>query len=141
MIKLKDILNLTERKVYTVNPDTKVIDAVNIMNDNNIGSVFVVEDDRLLGIFTEKNLIKICAEGHDLKTSLIKSVMTTKLVPSVCDENIHISMIKMTKNRIRYLPIMENGKFIAMVSIGDLVKKEIDSMQSEIETLQRYITQ
>ena len=141
MIKIKDILKERKRKLFTVKPTDNVITAIKKMDKNNIGSVWVVDGTDLIGIFTEKELVKCCADGIAFNSTIIKEVMEKHLIPVTPEESIHVSMLKMTKNKMRYLPIKNKKKLIGMVSIGDLVKKEIDVMQEEITTLQRYITQ
>ena len=137
------VLQLLKRKgseVWTIHPDKTVLDAIQKMADKDVGSLVVMEDGKLVGIFTERhNARKVFLEGKHSPTTSIREIMDTHIVCVSPEQTIEECMAVMTDKRIRHLPVLDHGKLIGIVSIGDLVKSKIADQEFIIEQLARYI--
>lgn len=140
MKTVKHILKNKPAVVYSVTQDISVFDALQIMMEKNISALLVIEHDRLMGIFTERDYArKIILKGKSSKDTLMHEVMTTDPHTITQDEAIDQCMQLMTNRHFRHLPVMENGTVIGMLSIGDLVKYIIEDQQQTISQLESYI--
>ena len=141
---MKTVKNIFQNKstaIYSVSPDTSVLDALQVMMDKNISALLVMEGPDLKGIFTERDYArKIILQGKSSKETKIKEVMTARLEVINLNSSIDHCMQIMTDKHIRHLPIIDNGKVAGMISIGDLVKFVIEDQKQTIEQLQSYIS-
>jgi len=141
---MKTVKNIFQNKstaIYSVSPDTSVLDALQVMMDKNISALLVMEGPDLKGIFTERDYArKIILQGKSSKETKIKDAMTAKLEVISLNSSIDYCMQVMTDKHIRHLPIIDNGKVAGMISIGDLVKFVIEDQKQTIEQLQSYIS-
>lgn len=141
MKTVRNILQYKSQSIYSVDPDTSVLDALKIMMDKNISALLVMEGPELKGIFTERDYArKIILQGKSSKETKIKEVMTASLEVINLSSSIDHCMQIMTDKHIRHLPIIDNGKVSGMISIGDLVKFVINDQKQTIEQLQSYIS-
>lgn len=141
MKTVKNIIQNKSNSIYSVSPDTSVLDALKMMMDKNISALLVMEGANLTGIFTERDYArKIILKGKSSKTTLIKDVMTAELETISLHSSIDHCMQLMTDKHIRHLPIVDDGKVAGMISIGDLVKFVIEDQKLTIEQLQSYIS-
>jgi len=119
-ILLKDIM---VRKVITIDPDKTARDAARLMADNNISSVIVMKGDEIVGIVTERDLVrKVCANDIPSSKVNIVSVMSSPVITAESDLPIEAAVQRMFNNRIRRLPVVENGKLVGIVTISDIAK-------------------
>ncbi|MCZ7557706.1 MAG: CBS domain-containing protein [Bacteroidia bacterium] len=140
-MKIKDIVKAKGATVFSIHPDKTVRDAIGMLVQYNIGSLLVVEDARPVGIFTERDTLRICAkEDVRLEDVRIADVMTRDLIIGELEDDVEDMMKVMTSKHIRHLPILENGYLAGMVSIGDLVKSQLDENAVTIHYLRDYIT-
>jgi CBS domain-containing protein len=127
--------------VYSVGPDDTVYHALRLMADKNIGAVLVLSDQKIEGIFSERDYArKVILLGKTSKETLVREVMST---PVICAEphwTADVCMALMTEKRIRHLPVVEQGQLIGVVSIGDVVRSVVGDQRFTIDSLQRYIT-
>ncbi len=141
---MKTVKNIVQNKsnaIYSVSPDTSVLDALQVMMDKNISALLVMEGQTLKGIFTERDYArKIILQGKSSKETLIAEVMTANLETIGFNSTVDQCMQIMTNRHIRHLPIVEDGKVGGMISIGDLVKFVIEDQKQTIEQLQSYIS-
>jgi CBS domain-containing protein len=127
--------------VLTVGIDESVLDAINLMAQVNIGAVLVQEEDRITGIFTERDYLqKIALKSLSSKDTRVGDVMTSPVVSADPEDSVKQCMETMTTCRCRHLPVVKNGELLGIVSIGDLVKKMLDAKEAEVEQLNQYIT-
>lgn len=127
--------------VFSVTPDTTVFKALEEMSEKNVNALLVMEDDKLAGIFTEKDYArKVVLKGKTSKSMLIKELMTTTLITVTPDTSIDECMQLMTNKFIRHLPVIEHAQVNGIISIGDVVKHIIDEQKFIIENLEHYIT-
>jgi len=140
MKKVKDILASKSKPVISISPQAKVIEALQLMQAHNIGSVIVMQGTAYVGIFTERDYArKVILMGKSSIDATVEEIMTTDL-PSINREtSIEMCMIIMSDRHIRYLPVVENGEFLQIVSINDLITATIKGHLETIEHLKNYI--
>jgi len=127
--------------VRTISPDASVLDALQLMADKGIGALIVTEGASIVGIFTERDYArKIALMGRTSAVTQVKDVMTTAVMFVRPDQTSEQCMQLMSNNRLRHLPVVDNGKLVGMISIGDLVKDIISEQKFIIEQLENYIT-
>ena len=141
MSVISEIIENKGGMVLSVDINESVLDAINLMAQVNIGAVLVQENDTISGIFTERDYLqKIALKSLSSQETRVGDVMTTPVVSADPGDTIQQCMETMTTCRCRHLPIVNNGKLLGIVSIGDLVKKMLDEKEAEVEQLNQYIT-
>ena len=134
------ILQSKPKQIFSVPRSTSVFDALQFMMDKNISALLVMEDEKLCGIFSERDYArKIVLQGKSSKTTPIEEVMTSKLITIAPQEPIDRCMELMTNNHIRHLPVLESETVVGMISIGDVVKSMIEIQKDTIAQLESYI--
>ena len=137
------IRHLLERKggnVWTIGPDATVFDAIAKMADKNVGSLVVMEGEKLIGIITERHYSRnVVLKGKTSPATLVREVMETNVIHVRPEQSIELCMALMTDKRVRHLPVVENTKVIGIVSIGDLLKYAISKKDFAIDQLEHYI--
>jgi CBS domain-containing protein len=127
--------------VYSVEPGDTVYQALRLMADKNIGAVLVRSDQKIEGIFSERDYArKVILLGKTSKETLVSEIMTTHVISVEPGWTADQCMALMTEKRIRHLPVMEQGQLIGVISIGDVVRAVVEEQQFTIDALQRYIT-
>lgn len=140
---MRQVRHLLEDKgsaVYSIAPEAPVLDAIRMMAERGVGALLVLRGDALAGIVTERDYArKVILKGRSSRETPVSDIMTpapTSVSPSTTvDECMRLC----TELRVRHLPVLENGKLVGIVSIGDLVKAVINDQAVEIDQLQRYI--
>ena len=128
------------RELYTVSAEDSVQSAVLYMTSRNIGAVTVVDGNRVVGLFSERDLMKrVVAEGRDPVSVPVREVMTTDLTIASPDESYEEGLRKMQQARCRHLPILENNCFVGLISLRDLLLIDADEKAEEIRMLNTYI--
>lgn len=142
MDTVKDILQIKGNVVYTVNPESSVYEALEMLCAKNLGSLVVLEENgKLDGIFTERDYArKVILKGRSSKETRVRDIMTESPVFITPDTKIEYCMQLMTEQRIRHLPVLEQNALIGIISIGDVVKFIIDEKDYIIQNLEHYIT-
>lgn len=126
--------------VYSVSPEDTVYEALRLMADKNIGAVIVQSDQRVEGIFSERDYArKVMLLGKTSRETLVSEIMSTHVVCVQPEWTVDQCMAVMTEKRIRHLPVMEEGRLVGVVSIGDVVRAVVEAQQFTIDSLQRYI--
>jgi CBS domain-containing protein len=135
-----DILRSKGHTVWAVPPASTVLEALGVMAEHDIGAVLVLDGDKLVGIFSERDYArKVVLAGRSSKESQVKEVMTHHVVCVAPHRSVDECMGLMTQKRLRHLPVVDHKRVIGIVSIGDLVKATIDDQQFTIAQLQSYI--
>lgn len=141
-MKVSDILHRKDGKIFSVTGDISVYEAVKIMGEKNIGALLVMENEDLKGIISERDYArKIVLKGKMSRETLVREIMTEQVITVNTADQIERCMELMSEKHIRHLPIVENGKVLGMISIGDVVNAIIESQKETIEHLKNYITQ
>ena len=137
---IKDLLLSKSRKLITVSSVASIFDALKIMAESNIGCLIVLEGDKYVGIFTERDYArKIVLEGRSSDTTTVNEVMISDVPKLNSNDTIELCSKIMTEKTLRYLPVFENNQLINLISQGDIIKYTIDSQKSLIEHLQNYM--
>jgi CBS domain-containing protein len=140
MKTVKQLLDSKGDEVWTIEPDESVLDAIQKMADKNVGALVVIEDRKPVGIFTERHYARnVFLKGRRSPTTPIRAVMSTRIVCAKPEQTIEECMAVMTDKRVRHLPVLDHGKLVGIVSIGDLVKSKIADQEFTIEQLVHYI--
>ena len=140
MSTVRNILQKKGYAVYSIGPDKSVYDALEELQLNNLGSLIVTENTKLIGVFTERDYArKVILKGRSSKETLVRDIMSSDPIYVNPDNTIDECMKLMTDKFIRHLPVLENGSLIGIVSIGDLVKYIIYEKDFIIGNLERYI--
>ena len=140
MSRITNILKRKGSNAISVLPSTCVLDALKVMADNNIGSIVVMENDKFLGIVTERDYSrKVILKGKNSTDTLVKDIMTTEFPLLQPEDTVEYCMELLTKNNIRYLPVFKDGTLQGIISISDVVSETIISQQQTIDHLHDYI--
>src|SRR5215510_13157153 len=140
MPTVQDILSHKGNDVASVQRERSVIDAVREMNRLRIGSLVVVEGSKVVGIFTERDiLVRVVAEGRDPNRLTVGQVMTAPVVCVTPDTELSECKSIMTTRRIRHIPVVTNGELIGIVTSGDIMARESREREVTIESLVEYI--
>jgi CBS domain-containing protein len=141
MKTVKHLLDTKQARVISVPENISVLDALKIMTEKNISAMLVMENEKLTGIFTERDYArKIILQGKSSKDTLIKEVMTADPITINTGDSIDHCMQLMTEKHIRHLPIVVNNEVKGMMSIGDVVKFIIADQKQTISQLESYIS-
>ena len=142
MTAVADILkSKADPTVHTIGPDDSVLDALQHMADKSIGALLVLEDGAIVGIVTERDYArKIALKGRNSALTQVRDVMSVSVMVVHPSQTSEACMALMTDNRVRHLPVLDEGKLMGLISIGDLVKDIISGQKFVIEQLANYIT-
>jgi CBS domain-containing protein len=141
MAKVRDILALKGQNVWSIAPDDSVYDAIKLMAEKEVGALMVIEDGRTVGIISERDYArKVILQGRASRTTQVREIMTGHVLYAEPEQNIEECMALMTDRRIRHLPVVEGGRLVGVISIGDLVKSIISEQKFIIEQLERFIS-
>jgi CBS domain-containing protein len=141
---VRDILNRKGVDVFTVSPETTVLDAAQTMNERRCGAVCVVEGGDLVGMFTERDVLnRVVAQQCDPASTKVKEVMTNPVVTCGPEAKARDCAAVMSARKIRHLPVVDgsgpSAKLIGMISTGDLMALEVSEKQAHIEELHNYL--
>lgn len=140
MKTLGSIVKDSPRELYQVSVDATVQYAAEYMATRNIGAVPVVEGDRVVGLFSERDLLKrVVAKDRNPKALTVGEVMTTELVPGAPADSCQEGLSKMRQAKCRHLPILEGHNFLGLISLRDLLEVEVDEQAEELRMLNTYI--
>lgn len=130
----------THQGIISISPNRPVYDALVILAEYKIGALAVIKDGELVGIFSERDYAReVILKGRSSKTTPISDVMTEKVITGKSSDLVESAMSTMLEKRIRHLPVVDNGKMLGMLSIGDILKETISYQQELIKQLESYI--
>lgn len=140
-MKVKDILEVKGYSIQSVSPDTIIFDALFLMSEKNVGALLVLENNKLVGIFSERDYArKIILKGRTSLDTQVSEIMTENVITVSPEETITDCMHLMSEKRIRHLPVLQNNKVTGIISIGDVVKFIIEEQELVIEHFKLYIS-
>ena|SRR5688572_14210179 len=140
MKSLKQLLSAKGGQVHSIGPDAKVIEALQIMAQKDIGALVVMESGKLAGILSERDYArKVILRGKSSQDVPVSEIMTAEVITVDPSRTIEECMALVTHRRIRHLPVVDDGNLIGVVSIGDLVKEVIAEQEQTIKQLESYI--
>ncbi len=136
----QQVLARKAQRLLSIAPDATVFDALTLMATHDIGSLVVLDGERLAGIFSERDYARqVVLLGKSSKETRVRDIMTHKVLCVRPDQTVNECMALMTEKRVRHLPVLEHKKVIGVISIGDVVKEVISGQQQMIEQLEQYI--
>lgn len=140
MTTVRDLLKVKGDAVWSVPPDATVFEALELMSDRNIGAVLVMEGAVLIGILSERDYArKVEMAGRSARDTIVREIMTRRVLTVQPDQTVADCMALMTEHRMRHLPVMQNGRLLGLISIGDVVRAVISEQEFVIGQLETYI--
>jgi CBS domain-containing protein len=140
MITVRHLLDGKGRALFSIEPEDPVLEAIRMMAERHVGALLVMRGTELAGILSERDYArKVVLLGRSSAETPVWQIMTSPVITVSPDNSVQDCMRLMTDRRIRHLPVMEGGKVVGMISIGDLVKAVIEEQQKTIEQLETYI--
>ncbi|MES1148724.1 MAG: CBS domain-containing protein [Bradyrhizobium guangdongense] len=137
---VRSILNTKGHQIMSVEPDAKMSAAIKLLGEKKIGAVLVMNQSRLEGILSERDIVRVLGErGAAVLEEPVSSVMTRKVVTCKETDTVAEIMEMMTTGKFRHLPVLDNGKVAGLISIGDIVKWRVREYETEQEALRDYI--
>jgi CBS domain-containing protein len=140
MVTVRDLIKTKGNEVWSVSPDSTMIDALNLLAKKDVGALMVTKDGKMVGIVSERDFVRSIAKtGQVLLHSTVERYMTTEISSVKPDATIEQCMQMMTDKHIRHLPVLENDKLVGVISIGDVVRDLISNKELTINQLEDYI--
>jgi CBS domain-containing protein len=140
MITVRQLLDRKGRQIFSIAPGTAVLEAIRLMAERHVGALLVMEGETLSGIVSERDYArKVILMGRSSADTPVRDIMTAAVITVQPETLVEKCMQVMTERRVRHLPVIEAGRVVGMVSIGDLVKAVIAEQQQHIEQLESYI--
>lgn len=140
MLQVKHLLDDKGHEIAAITPEAPVIDAIKSMAERTIGALLVMNGGELVGVVTERDYARnVVLKGRSSSSTTVLEIMERSMITVSPDDTIEHCMRLCTNERVRYLPVLENGKTVGVLSLGDLVKAVISEQTEQIEQLHRYI--
>ncbi|MFC3776637.1 CBS domain-containing protein [Mycolicibacterium holsaticum] len=141
-MRIADVLRNKGASVATITPETSIAGLLTELSVRNIGAMVVVAPDGLAGIVSERDVVRaLQKKGGELLTRPVSEIMSTLVATCSPNDSVDSLSALMTTNRVRHVPVMENGRLAGIVSIGDVVKTRMEELEAQQEHLEAYITQ
>lgn len=141
MKTVREMLLKKGNQIYSISPDQKIFEALQLMAEKEVGALLVMDGESLVGIISERDYArKVALEGKSSKESLVSEIMSSKVFYVDIDTSTEECMALMINKKVRHLPVFDKGKLVGVISIGDVVNAIIDEKEFEIDQLVRYIT-
>ena len=141
MLTVGQFIEQTKRPTWSLSSNNTVRQALQLMADKNVGAIVIKDQDKLIGIFSERDYArKVVLKGKNSTDTKLAEVMSKEMITISSDMQIDACMQLMTDKRVRHLPVVDNGKSIGIISIGDVVRLMIDEQKYLIDELKKYIS-
>ena len=141
MNKVQQLLKAKGNQVWTTSKGATVLEVLELMKEKGIGSLVVLDGEQVVGIFTERDYARKVGPGRmKPEETRVEEVMTRDLITVTPNQTVRECMVLMTNNHIRHLPVMDKGRLVGIISIGDVVKDVIEELEFLVEQLTKYIT-
>ena len=138
---INEILQHKAGAVWSIGPEATVFDAIQLMADKNIGALLVSENDKLVGVISERDYTrKVALRGRSSRETKVREIVSTPVISVTPTHTVEDCMRLMTDHRVRHLPVLEQDRVLGIVSIGDLVNWIITAQSAAIQQLQTYIS-
>jgi len=140
-MKISELMQSKSKEVWSISPEATVYEALEYMASKSVGALAVAIDGELVGMLSERDYArKVILSGKSSKDTIVKDIMTSHVFYTSLEEDMESCLAKMNKHRIRHMPVVEDGKLVGMISIGDVVKQIISDQQYTIQQLENYIS-
>jgi CBS domain-containing protein len=134
------LLHYKGHRVWTIPDNATVFEAIELLAERNIGALPVVNGEKILGIFSERDYTrKVALAGKSSRATLVRDITTADVIAVNSDDTIEDGMRLMTEKRVRHLPVIDEGKLVGMVSIGDMVNWIISAQNATIDQMESYL--
>jgi len=141
MINVRDLVRQKGSRVYSVEPDATVLQALKLMAEQNIGAVLVMQDRKVIGILSERDCVrKLDLDGRRAESTRVDEIMTSNVLYVNASQSLEECMAVMIDKNIRHLPVYENDSLMGVISIRDVLKEVVDYQQFMITQLEHYIS-
>jgi CBS domain-containing protein len=141
-MRIADVLRRKGSTVVTVEPSATVTELLGTLADHNVGALVVLDGDRVIGIVSERDVVRRLHErGVRLLDEPVSAIMTAAVATCTPDDTVDRLTVVMTENRVRHVPVLVDGRLAGIVSIGDVVKSRISQLEDDQEQLESYIAQ
>jgi CBS domain-containing protein len=141
LVQVKTLLESKPNDLWTIGPKASVYEALELLAAKDVGALLVVEGERVVGLFSERDYArKVILKGKSSRDTRVEELMSREVLYVRPDQTVENCMSLMTARRVRHLPVLESGKLIGIVTIGDVVKSIIDHKDGLIHELENYIT-
>ncbi len=140
MRQVKDLLKSKGNMICSISPESSVFDALQLMSEKDVGALLVLQDNELVGIFSERDYArKVILKGKTAKDTTVKDIMSTKVQYVSPEQTLDECMALMTEKHLRHLPVYKDKELVGVISIGDVIKAIISGQKIEISQLENYI--
>jgi len=140
MTMVRQLIERKSRTLYSVEPDDPVLEAIRQMAEHHVGALLVMKGTHLEGIISERDYArKVILHGRSSAETPVWEIMSSPVITVSPGQTVQDCMKLMTERRVRHLPVVDGGRVVGMISIGDLVKAVIEDQQQTIEQLESYI--
>jgi len=140
MATASSLLKYKGRVIHSVSPNAPVLDAIKIMAEHSVGALLVMQNEQLLGVLSERDYArKVILKGRSSNETLVSAIMSSPVLTVGPDQSVNDCMRLMTEHRVRHLPVVDAGRVIGVLSIGDLVRAVLEEQQQTIKQLEQYI--
>lgn len=140
MATVRHLLDRKGRAIFSIGPDEPVLEGIRLMAEHHVGALLVMKGDQLVGIVSERDYArKVILKGRSSADTPVSQIMSSPVVTVTLTSSVQECMQLMTARHIRHLPVLDGGKVVGMVSIGDLVKAVMEEQKQTIEQLESYI--
>jgi CBS domain-containing protein len=140
MATARHLLDRKGRGIFSVGPDDPVLEAIRLMAEHHVGALVVMKGEQLVGIVSERDYArKVILKGRSSADTPVAQIMSSPVITVTLNSSVQDCMQLMTTRHLRHLPVVEGGKVVGMVSIGDLVKAVMEEQKQTIEQLESYI--
>ena len=140
MATARHLLDRKGRAIFSIGPDEPVLDAIRLMAEHHVGALVVMKGEQLVGIVSERDYArKVILKGRSSADTPVAQIMSSPVITVTLNSSVQDCIQLMTTRHLRHLPVLEAGKLVGMVSIGDLVKAVMEEQQQTIEQLESYI--
>lgn len=141
MHTVRHCLQMKGNDVWSIHPDASILEALSLMAEKNIGALLVIEDNQIVGVFSERDYArKVILQGKSSRETKVREIMTGRVFYVSMSQSIEECMALMTDKHIRHLPVLENNELVGVISIGDVVKEIIAEQEFVINQLENYIS-
>ncbi|VAW98473.1 CBS domain protein [hydrothermal vent metagenome] len=141
MISVGKLLEDKGGEIWHVSPEDTVFDAIKYMDNKHVGALAVVHEDKLVGILSERDYArKVILKDRASKETLVKEIMTSQVIHTILEQPVNECLVIINEKRIRHLPVLDNGKLVGMISVGDVVKEIIKEQQYTIQQLENHLS-
>jgi CBS domain-containing protein len=135
------LLHHKGNRIWSIHPDATVFEAIQFLAHKNIGAILVMDGEQLVGVMSERDYTrKVALKGRSSKETKVREIVSAKVISVTSDHSVEDCMRLMTDNRIRHLPVLDAGKVLGVISIGDLVNWTISQQNSTLEQMEQYIS-